>query len=360
MVELTEPGTATFAARGPSRYHGGDESLAAQVLEGVTRVLADRLPATGPPGIGVADRSLAATLAALSGRAHVVPAGERRRSWPRSQSACWPIWGWSSVRWPTSPPPGSAHAGQLVVLPAADCWCRLGTPGALAHRATATLDDRPPGPRSPPPELTVQQAFKPPVMQSGPVVFFAKHLADDLHAATTSRGMVITTCLVRVESEHAERHERIWHHAGFAGATLTERVRWQLEGWAQSPTGPTAGITTLTLTPVEVVADEGRQLGFWGGDGCGPSGQPGPPPAWRVCWGLTRFGCRSGGEGGVRGNRSPRCRPRPSNCSSVRVARALRRSRAPGRAGCRLRPRLGSLPRWCRPAWWTSAATPSP
>jgi protein ImuB len=105
------------------------------------------------------------------------------------------------------------------------------------------------------------------VLQSGPVVFVAKHLADDLYAATASRGMVITTCLVRVESEHAERHERVWHHAqGFTGAALTERVRWQVEGWAQSPTGPTAGITTLTLAPVEVVADEGRQLGFWGGD----------------------------------------------------------------------------------------------
>ena len=105
------------------------------------------------------------------------------------------------------------------------------------------------------------------MLQSGPVVFVAKHLADDLHAEVAGRGMVITTCLVRVETEHGERHERTWHHAqGFTAAALAERVRWQLEGWAESPTGPTGGIAALRLVPVEVVADEGRQLGFWGGD----------------------------------------------------------------------------------------------
>src|SRR5262249_15270811 len=104
-------------------------------------------------------------------------------------------------------------------------------------------------------------------LQSGPVVFTAKHLADDLQADLAGRGMVVTTCLVRVETEHGERHERTWHHgAGFTAAALAERVRWQLEGWAQSPAGPTGGITALRLIPVEVVADEGRQLGFWGGD----------------------------------------------------------------------------------------------
>jgi protein ImuB len=268
VVELTEPGTATFAARGPSRYHGGDESLAAQVLEAVTTVLADRLPATGPPGVGVADGRLAATLAALSARAHVVPAGGAA-----AFLATFPVGVLADLDVVERPLAELFHRlglrtlGQLAALPAADVLGRFGSPGALAHRAAAALDDRPPGPRSPPPELTVQQTFEPPVLQSGPVVFAAKHLADDLYAATASRGMVITTCLVRVESEHAERHERVWHHAqGFTGAALTERVRWQVEGWAQSPTGPTAGVTTLTLLPVEVVADEGRQLGFWGGD----------------------------------------------------------------------------------------------
>src|SRR5581483_5311824 len=55
------------------------------------------------------------------------------------------------------------------------------------------------------------------------------------------------------------------------GATplaLAERVRWQLDGWLSDakPHGPTAGLTLLRLAPEEVLPDEGRQLGFWGGD----------------------------------------------------------------------------------------------
>jgi protein ImuB len=157
--------------------------------------------------------------------------------------------------------------GQLAALPAADVLGRFGVAGLQAHQAASGLDDRPPGTRPPPPELTVHLAFEPPVLQSGPVVFAAKHLADDLHAELAGRGMVVTACLVRVETEHGERHERAWRHAqGLTAAALAERVRWQLEGWAQGPAGPTGGITALRLVPVEVVADEGRQLGFWGGD----------------------------------------------------------------------------------------------
>jgi protein ImuB len=99
------------------------------------------------------------------------------------------------------------------------------------------------------------------------VVFAAKHLADELTAETSRLGLVVTTCLVRVETEHGERHERTWHYAqGFTSGALTERVRWQLDGWAQGPAAPTGGIVALRLVPTEVLADEGRQLGFWGGD----------------------------------------------------------------------------------------------
>ena len=146
MVELTEPGTATFAARGPSRYHGGDESLAAQVLEAVTTVLADRLPATGPPGVGVADGRLAATLAALSARAHVVLAGGAA-----AFLASFPVGVLADLDVVERPLAELFHRlglrtlGQLAALPAADVLGRFGSPGALAHRAAA-LDDRPPSP----------------------------------------------------------------------------------------------------------------------------------------------------------------------------------------------------------------------
>jgi protein ImuB len=46
---------------------------------------------------------------------------------------------------------------------------------------------------------------------------------------------------------------------------MTERVRWQLDGWLTGRTGrPPGALTRLALMPDEVVPDRGRQLGFWG------------------------------------------------------------------------------------------------
>jgi protein ImuB len=318
LLELTEPGTATFLARGPSRYHGGDAALGHQVSAAVIAALADRVRATGPPGVGVADGRFAATMAARRAAFEAVrPSKTARRelvpepSFSRSSVSKTETDGREngvgslkdssldvdSVLVPPTAvvvPPGASAAflaplsvsclpdpalvdllwrlgirtlGQLAALPAADVLGRFGSAGLQAHQAANGLDDRPPGARSPPPELTVHESFEPPVLQSGPVVFTAKHLADDLHADLAGRGMVVTTCLVRVETEHGEQHERTWHHGpGFTPASLAERVRWQLEGWAQGPAAPTGGITSLRLVPIEVVADVGRQLGFWGGD----------------------------------------------------------------------------------------------
>ena len=309
---------------GPSRYHGGDEAFAALVAEAVTSVLAGRVRATGPPGVGVADGRFAATLAARAAAAR--PCEASRDGWwcPTVPGAAvflapFPVVTLADVGLVDRDLAGVFHRlglrtlAQLAALPAADVLGRFGSDGFRAHQAAAGLDDRPPGTRAPPPELTGHLPFEPAVLQSGPVVFAAKHLADDLQAEVAGRGMVITTCLVRVETEHGERHERTWHHAqGFTATALAERVRWQLEGWAESPTGPTGGITALRLVPVEVVADEGRQLGFWGGDRWqaeraatrrGPADGPAGPGGGRCPSGGEAEGARGGRGGAGRGRR---------------------------------------------------------
>src|SRR5262245_2564805 len=78
-LEITEPGTATFLARGPSRYHGGDEAMARYAMILATTALGDAAGATGPPGVGVADGRftalIAARLSASRGEPVVVPPG---------------------------------------------------------------------------------------------------------------------------------------------------------------------------------------------------------------------------------------------------------------------------------------------
>jgi protein ImuB len=48
-------------------------------------------------------------------------------------------------------------------------------------------------------------------------------------------------------------------------ATLLDRVRWQLDGWINGSEPPTAGVTLLRVTPIDIRSDAGTQVGFWGG-----------------------------------------------------------------------------------------------
>jgi protein ImuB len=272
LVELTEAGTGTFGTRGPSRYHGGDGALAARTAELVAGALGSRVDVAGPPGVGIADGRFAAALAAQAavaggrgqsgGGVVVAPGGSAGFLAP------FPV---TTLDDPTLvdllPRLGLRTLGALAAVPIADVVARFGPPGRLAHRRASGLDDRPVDARPPPPDLAVHMELDPPVTDMGPVVFAGKHLADELHGRLAARGLACTRLLVVAKTEHGERHERLWRHDhAFTAAALTERVRWQLEGWAlvgnQAPSG---GITLLRLVPDEVVPDAGRQLGFWGG-----------------------------------------------------------------------------------------------
>ncbi len=75
--------------------------------------------------------------------------------------------------------------------------------------------------------------------------------------------------VIEAETEHGETLARQWRHEGTLGPReVADRIRWQLDGWLLAGPGhrPTGGLARLTLRPDEVVADRGRQLGFWGGE----------------------------------------------------------------------------------------------
>ena len=109
-----------------------------------------------------------------------------------------------------------------------------------------------------------------PVAQASAVVFVAKQLADELGQSLAATGRVCTRLVVELETEHGERSERSWYRsAGLNAPAMVERVRWQLDAWVNLPRGSeheiTGGIALIRLTPDEVRADVGSQLGLWGG-----------------------------------------------------------------------------------------------
>ncbi len=151
---------------------------------------------------------------------------------------------------------------------------RFGAEGAGACRLARGLDERPVAARTPPPDLAITAELDPPAESLETVAFVARSLAEQLHLALATRGLAATRVLVEAETEHGEWLARRWRHdGGLTPAALAERVRWQVDGWlaGRGTAGgdvdvPSGGLVLLRLTPDEVGPDDGRQLGFWGGD----------------------------------------------------------------------------------------------
>ena len=265
-LEVVEPGWLCLGARGPSRYFGGDERLAEQLVAAVHQEAA-AVERSGL-GIGIADGRFAAAVAARrAGRAPMVVAPGTSPGF----LAPLPV-AWLHLIGEVDPElvglfarMGLARLGDLAALPAGDVLARFGPPGRHAHHLAGGLDDRLAGGTEPPPERRVEQAFDDPVAQLEPLVFVGKQLADQLVASLAAEGRVCTRVVVTAETEHGERTERAWYRAaGLSAPAMVDRLRWQLDAWMTSG-DVSAGVVLLRLAPDELRGDDGDQVRLWGG-----------------------------------------------------------------------------------------------
>jgi protein ImuB len=267
-LDVIEPGWISLRSRGPSRYVGGDEALA-------ERLVTVAAGPWGAPGVGIADgrfpSSVAARIAARRGTTMTVPVGgspefcaELPIGWLQTLGECDADLVELFVRL------GLRRLGDLVPLDPVDVLGRFGHPGVHAHRLASGADTRPASTTDPAPERRLDHVLDDPAEQTSAVAFIAKQLADELTSRLAADGRVCTRLVVLLESEHGERSERSWYRpAGLTAAAMVERVRWQLDAWVNLPRGSeqelTGGISLIRLVPDEVRADDGSQLGLWGG-----------------------------------------------------------------------------------------------
>ncbi|MDG1784297.1 MAG: DNA polymerase Y family protein [Ilumatobacter sp.] len=269
-LDVIEPGWVSLAARGPSKYFGGDAAVAEHLQHVVAEVGMVVLA-----GVGVADGRFSSSVAArLSVRRDSPVVVEPEQS--PAFCASLPI-GWLQTLGKSDPEMidlftrlGLRRLGDLAALDPADVLGRFGHPGVHAHRLAAGADVRPSSTTDPAPERRLDQVLDDPVAQASAVVFVAKQLADELGQSLAATGRVCTRLVVELETEHGERSERSWYRsAGLNAPAMVERVRWQLDAWVNLPRGSeheiTGGIALIRLTPDEVRADVGSQLGLWGG-----------------------------------------------------------------------------------------------
>ncbi|MGV9767561.1 DNA polymerase Y family protein [Micromonospora tulbaghiae] len=263
-VEVIRPGACATAARGPSRYLGGEEAAAERIVEHVAQSCAVESQ------VGIADGVFVAGLAAREGRI-VAPGGTREFLAARPVEALGrPALADLLRRL------GVRTLGEFAALPAGDVLARFGFDGALAHRLAGGRDDRPLAVRQPPADLTVTADYDEPVDRVDAAAFAARTLAERLHERLAGYGLACTRLGIEAVTAHGQELHRVWRHDGLltAGA-IADRVRWQLDGWLSGSNGrggtrparPTAGIVRLRLVPDGVLAQAGLQPGLWGETG---------------------------------------------------------------------------------------------
>lgn len=257
-VEIIRPGVVAVPARGPAGYFGSEASAAERVI--------DRVGArTGLEcQVGVADGLFAAILAARRGilveagssREFLAPLGIEEIDQPAEAERAELVDLLRRL--------GIRRLGEFADLPPSDVATRFGPDALTAHRAARGQEERPPGRRTPPADLTVTDNPDPPVERVDAAAFVARTLAQRLHDNLAERGLACTRLGISARTGNDEELHRVWWCAEpLTPAGTADRMRWQLDGWLTGRRGeqrPTTGVTELSLWPEEVVDAGGLQL----------------------------------------------------------------------------------------------------
>lgn len=266
---VARPGLALSGARGPARWLGGEGALAAGLVEAV---------AEGPGvecQVGVADSLLGAVLAARHGV--LVPEGGAP-----AFLAPWPLDSLLAAL-PTRRAReesrdlleilgrlGLRTLGDLAALPLPDVSARFGPVGERAHLLASGRSRQVPRSDRPASDAVVETALDPPVERVDAAAFAARQIAERLSALLVGRGLAAGRLLVEAACENGAELSRSWMlETTPSAAELTDRVRWQLEGWLSGRSGrpPASALTRLRLTALELVPAGASQAGLWAAPG---------------------------------------------------------------------------------------------
>jgi protein ImuB len=260
-VELTRPGLAALATRGPTRYFGGETG----VLHALSRAVNETPLGGTDVQIGIADGAFAAEHATRRGL--IVPPGGSPAFLADLPVETLDLSG-SSPLIDLLRRLGIRTLGAFAALPARDVLARFGPDGLWAHRQASGRDERPLAARRPPAEFTTTLDLEPPVDRVDTVAFSARGVAEQFVTDLAGHGLACTCLELQALSENGEETVRRWRHAGVLGPSdVLDRVRWQLEGWLSGAHRPTGGVSRVRLIPLETVPTGANQMALWGARG---------------------------------------------------------------------------------------------
>ncbi|PPF86146.1 DNA polymerase, partial [Subtercola sp. Z020] len=271
-VQLLRPGMCALAARGPSRYYGGERGAAGVLL-------------TTLVGLGVEDaritiadgRFAAEQLARMPGREGiriVEPGGSPEFLAEHPIDAIGDPQLATLLR-----RLGLTTLGSFAALDFRDVRARFGETGVHAHTLASGRDARRVVPRLPPQLRDIEVAFEPPLDRVDQITFAFRTAAERFVDELTQALLVCTSIRVELHTDNGVVHDRGWGHPRwFSANDVLDRIRWQVQG----RTGAGAGALTSAITKVRVLPEGLDSIGNY------ETGLWGSAPDDRIHHGLSR------------------------------------------------------------------------
>ena len=294
LIEVSEPGLIVFAARGPSRYMGGDGPMALKIVEALKTSVADSRLAALLVGVGVADSRLAAQIAShasamASSSANLfvpyVVEPDKTNEWLAPQSVR-VLGEFASINRETISlleRLGLNTLHDVCALSESVLAGRFGELGVELHRLSRGDEQYPLAVVPHPPEHLCIEKFDEPVSDQQIIINSVQRMAVAFTEYYSVHGSVCVRIVISFESEAGKRSERLWYRPqGLTTSAIIENAKWQLEAWLASQLASDIsgdpeshalenhalenyGLVRVQLIADEVRTDTAQQLRLWGG-----------------------------------------------------------------------------------------------
>lgn len=282
LIEVSEPGLIVFAARGPSRYMGGDEMMASKIVEALKTLVASELLI----GVGVADSRLAAHIAASASASNSASSNSnlfapyvvepnKTSEWLAPQSVR-VLSEFANINRETVSlleRLGLNTLRDVCALSQSVLAGRFGELGFELHRLARGDEQHQLVVVAPPPEHLCVEKFDQPVSDQQIVINSVQRMASAFTEYFSVNGAVCVRIVIVFELENGKRFERLWYRQqGLTASAIVESAKWQLEASLTSKFASelaselaSNGLVRVQLIADEVRADTARQLKLWGG-----------------------------------------------------------------------------------------------
>ena len=289
LIEVSEPGLIVFAARGPSRYMGGDGPMALKIVEALKTSVADSHLAASlvgvAVGVGIADSRLAAQIAAhasafASSSANLfspyVVEPDKTNEWLAPQSVR-VLSEFANINRETISlleRLGLNTLRDVCALSESILAGRFGELGVELHRLSRGDEQYPLAVVPHPPEHLCIEKFDEPVSDQQIIINSVQRMAVAFTEYYSVHGSVCVRIVISFESEAGKRSERLWYRPqGLTTSAIIENAKWQLEAWLASDISgdpeshalENYGLVRVQLIADEVRTDTAQQLRLWGG-----------------------------------------------------------------------------------------------